>query len=99
MIAYCYWFQAQWRKVIILMTFVTVVFRSEIVLLFGPLIVQGLLSHQLKFWNGLKIGFLTALCSICTSSKSKLQKLQKQNQNLCSLCCDLNSVLIFSIVV
>jgi hypothetical protein len=64
LLAYCYWFQAKWSIVIVLLTFVASVFRCEIILLLGSLVLQGLLSRKLRFWDGVTIGLLTALCSI-----------------------------------
>jgi len=67
LLAYSYWFQAKWTVVIVLLTFVAAVFRCEVLLLLGPLVLQALLSRQIRFWHGVMVGLFSAFCSIALS--------------------------------
>ncbi len=49
---------------IALLTFTTVVFRSEILLLLGPLVLQALISGYTSLSNIIKVGILAGLSSI-----------------------------------
>ncbi|KAF8805435.1 alpha-1,6-mannosyltransferase subunit [Phlegmacium glaucopus] len=49
---------------IALLTFTAVVFRAEVVLFLGPLVLQLLFTHQISFVNLIKVGLLSGLCSL-----------------------------------
>lgn len=57
-------------KAIALLTFVSVVFRAEVVLLLGPLALQALISRWISLSNLAKVGLLSAVtsCGKCYSS-------------------------------
>lgn len=47
-----------------LLTFATVVFRSELLMLLGPLVLQALLSGSTTFKNVIKVGLISGIASV-----------------------------------
>ncbi|KAI5119638.1 hypothetical protein M0805_009000 [Coniferiporia weirii] len=56
--------QGNTTKAVALLTFTAVVFRAEILLLLGPLVLQALLARWISFSGVLKVGTLAASASI-----------------------------------
>ncbi|EPT01710.1 hypothetical protein FOMPIDRAFT_133302 [Fomitopsis schrenkii] len=51
------------HRAIVLLTCTAAVFRSEVALLLGPLVLQGLLRRYTTFGTLLKVGFIAGTCS------------------------------------
>ncbi|THV06315.1 hypothetical protein K435DRAFT_960579 [Dendrothele bispora CBS 962.96] len=53
---------------IALITGAGVIFRSELVLLLGPTVLQSLWKGYISFWDTVRVGLLSALCSIALTT-------------------------------
>jgi alpha-1,6-mannosyltransferase len=58
---------ANFNKAIFLLVFTSIIFRAEIVLLLGPIALQGLLLGHTSFRNLIKVGLISSLVSLCES--------------------------------
>jgi len=64
LVGYRFWMQEQWTKTIALFAFTASVFRSELVVLFAPMALEGLLKRQYTIKQALISGILASVASI-----------------------------------
>ncbi|KAI9000476.1 Alg9-like mannosyltransferase family-domain-containing protein [Trametes punicea] len=55
------------HRAIALLTFATIVFRAELILLLGPLVLQALIRRYTTFANVVKVGLVTGVLSIAAT--------------------------------
>lgn len=63
-LAYSFWFKGNSSATLKCLTFATIVFRCDTVLLFGPIGVELLLSKSVSLWGAFKCCIITGLLSI-----------------------------------
>jgi len=70
--AYSFWLQNKWTHTIALFAFATTIFRSEVILLFIPLILEALVKKRIGFTktllNGILFGILSLVITISVDS-------------------------------
>ena len=65
MLAYTFWLQERYTKLIFVFTFIVTVFRSETILIFIPIILEILLRRKISFRWLLFCGIMGGLLSLC----------------------------------
>eukprot|EP00742_Colponemidia_sp_Colp-10_P012652 GILJ01014236.1.p1 GENE.GILJ01014236.1~~GILJ01014236.1.p1 ORF type:complete len:488 (-),score=59.12 GILJ01014236.1:135-1598(-) len=66
-IGYSYWIMDRWKPTLFCFSFATVAFRCDLAVLVAPMILMGLLTGRLNFFNGLKWGLLSTMFAIVLS--------------------------------
>jgi alpha-1,6-mannosyltransferase len=61
MLAYGFWFQKLWKGVVICFAATIIIWRSEVVLLAGPLALQALITRELSFKEGFIYGLISLI--------------------------------------
>lgn len=69
-----------------LLTFTTVVFRSEVALFLAPLALQLLIQRHTTFLDLVKVGLLAGLTSVGQSSSQSLREMTNQCVSLSDYC-------------
>ncbi|XP_010933573.1 dol-P-Man:Man(7)GlcNAc(2)-PP-Dol alpha-1,6-mannosyltransferase isoform X2 [Elaeis guineensis] len=64
-LAYSFWFKGNALATLKCLTFATIVFRCDTLLLFAPIGIELLLSKSISLWRAMKCCIATALLSIC----------------------------------
>jgi len=64
---YTAWFQRNYRKTAFLFTLTIIIFRSEVVVLLGPIMLEALIRRELGFFRMIYWGILSAIFSLVLS--------------------------------
>ena len=64
LLSYSYWLQSKYNYMIFTFTFATIIFRSELAILFGPILLYLLLSRKIHFMNTLISGVISTIFSL-----------------------------------
>jgi alpha-1,6-mannosyltransferase len=67
LIGFRFWLQEEWQKTIAIFAFAASVFRSELVILFAPMALEGLLNGRFTIKQALISGSLSSVASIALS--------------------------------
>uniref|UniRef100_A0A6B2L312 Mannosyltransferase n=1 Tax=Arcella intermedia TaxID=1963864 RepID=A0A6B2L312_9EUKA len=67
LLGYSYWLSKEYRKMIAMFTFTMFVFRSEVAVLAGPIVLLELLRKNINFFTFVKSGILFAILSLAVS--------------------------------